>query len=59
MTEAEATLIAGMELIADYEYQCERDPDLQDIVPLSSFLEQNLYQATQNVIKRNNGNQTK
>jgi hypothetical protein len=42
MTQAEATLIAGMELINDYEYQCERDPALADIVPLSSFLEQNL-----------------
>jgi hypothetical protein len=59
MTEAEATLIAGMELIADYEDQCDRDPDLQDIVSLSSYLEQNLYRATTNVMQRNNGNQTK
>ena len=53
MTEAEATLIAGIELLAYYEEQCERDPDLQDIVPLSSYLEQNLHQATQNVLQRN------
>jgi hypothetical protein len=52
MTEAEATLIAGMELIARYEEQCETFPDTADI-PLSLYLEQNLYQATQNVIKRN------
>jgi len=55
MTEAEATLIAGMELIARYEEQCELFPVTADI-PLSLYLERNLYQATQNVIKRN-GNQ--
>jgi hypothetical protein len=55
MTEAEATLLAGMELIADYERQCELFPVTADI-PLSSYLKRNLHQATQNVIKRN-GNQ--
>ena len=51
MTEAEATLIAGLELIQRYEDQCERFPDTAGI-PLSLYLERNLYSATLNVLNR-------
>jgi hypothetical protein len=51
MTEAEATLIAGLALIERYVDQCERFPDTAEI-PLSLYLEQNLYHATKNVLQR-------
>jgi len=58
MTRKEAYLIAGIELLFRYQDQCERYPDMEEKIPLSLYLANNIHDHANNVLAREtNGNQ--